>query len=84
MDISLNWFDLSKVMVINEVKVIPRSNCKCLTLYLQVGGGPSTERHSSFVFVFCFVFVQWQNIRGHFTLDDHPLKYRSWQQLLKF
>ena len=30
-----------------KVKVIPRSNCKCLTFYRQVGGGPSTERHSS-------------------------------------
>ena len=24
------------------------SNCKCLTFYRQVGGGPSTERHSCF------------------------------------
>ena len=41
LDISWTWFNLS------EVKVIPRSNCKYLTLYWQVGGGPSTERHSS-------------------------------------
>ena len=40
LDISLTWFNLS------EVKVIPRSNCKCLTFYRQAGGGPSTERHS--------------------------------------
>ena len=31
------------------VKVIPRSNCKCLTFYQQAGGGPSTERHSCWV-----------------------------------
>ena len=30
-----------------KVKVISRSNCKCLTFYQQVGGGHSTERHSS-------------------------------------
>ena len=30
----------------NEVKVILRSNCKCLTFYRQVGGGPSSERRS--------------------------------------
>ena len=41
MDISLTWFYVSKV------KVILRSNCKCLTYYQQAGGGPSTERHSS-------------------------------------
>ena len=29
-----------------KVKVIPRSNCKCLDFYQQVGGGPLTERHS--------------------------------------
>ena len=29
-----------------KVKVIARSNCKCLTFYRQAGGGPSTERHS--------------------------------------
>ena len=29
-----------------KVKVIPRSNFKCLTFYWQAGGGPSTERHS--------------------------------------
>ena len=29
-----------------KVKVIERSNCKCLTFYQQAGGGPSTERHS--------------------------------------
>ena len=55
LDISLTWFDLSEVKVINEVKVIPRSNCKCLTFYLQAGGGPSTERHS------CMVFWNWNN-----------------------
>ena len=30
---------------------MPRSNCKCLTFYWQVGGGPLTERHSCFFFV---------------------------------
>ena len=30
-----------------KVKVIPRSNCNCLTFYQQAGGGPLTERHSS-------------------------------------
>ena len=30
-------FNLSKVKIINEVRVIPRSNCKCLTFYQQVG-----------------------------------------------
>ena len=35
-----------------KVKVIPRSNCKCLTFNWQVGGGPSTERHSCFQFFF--------------------------------
>ena len=29
-----------------KIKVIPRSDCKCLTFYQQGGGGPSTERHS--------------------------------------
>ena len=29
-----------------KVKVIPRSNCKCLAFYWQAGGGPLTERHS--------------------------------------
>ena len=43
----LTWFDMSRIKVINKVKVIPRSNCKCLTFYQQVGGGPLTERHSS-------------------------------------
>ena len=38
---SLTWFDLS------EVKVIQRSNCRCLTFYQQAEGGPLTERHSS-------------------------------------
>ena len=32
-----------------KVKVIQRSNYKCLTFYWQVGGGPLTERHSSLV-----------------------------------
>ena len=45
-------FDLSEVKVINEVTVIPRSRSfkgqivSDLTFYWQVGGGPSTERHS--------------------------------------
>ena len=47
LDISLTYFDLFEVKVI-KVKVIPRSNCKCLTFYQQVGGGPSTEKHSCF------------------------------------
>ena len=33
-----------------KVKVNPKSNCKCLTFYWQVGNGPSTERHSSLRF----------------------------------
>ena len=41
-------FNLFEVKVINEVKVIPRSNCKCFTFYWQVGGGPMTERHSCY------------------------------------
>ena len=41
-------FNLFEVKVINKVKVIPRSNCKCLTFHRQAGGGPSTERHSSY------------------------------------
>ena len=49
---------LSEVKVIrsrsSQGQVIPRSNCKCLTFYWQAGGGPSTERHSCFVFIlFC-------------------------------
>ena len=31
-----------------KVKVIPRSNCTCLTFYWQAEGGPSTERHSCY------------------------------------
>ena len=52
LDISLTWFVLSEVKIINEVKVIPRSNCKCLTFCQQVGGGPSTERHSRMLCMF--------------------------------
>ena len=47
LDISLTWFYMSKVKNINEVKVISRSNCKCLYFYWLTGGGPSTDRHSS-------------------------------------
>ena len=36
------------------VKVIPRSNCKCLTFYQQAGGGPLTERLSSMQVKVCF------------------------------
>ena len=39
-----------------KVKVILKSNWKCLTFYWQAGGGPSTERHSCFVNSFCFPF----------------------------
>ena len=39
-------FNLTQVKVVNEVKVTPRSNCKCLNFYWQAGGGLSTERHS--------------------------------------
>ena len=35
------------LVYMNLVSVILRSNCKCLTFYWQVGGGHSTERHSS-------------------------------------
>ena len=35
LDISLTWL---KVKVINAVNIIPRSNCKCLSFYWQVGG----------------------------------------------
>ena len=35
------------------VKVIARSNCKCLTFYWKVGGGPSTERHSCLKYIWC-------------------------------
>ena len=41
-----------------KVKVIPRSNCKCLNFYQQVGGGLLTERHSCWgVFFTCQVFL---------------------------
>ena len=46
LDISSIWYDLSEVSVINKVKVMQRSDCKCLIFYWQAGGGPSTERHS--------------------------------------
>ena len=46
-DISLAWFDFSKVKVINEVRSYQGQG--------QVGGGPSTERHSSFIRVVRFV-----------------------------
>ena len=43
----------------SEVKVIPRSNCKCLTFYQQAGGGPSTERHSCLFLIQVFlIFLQ--------------------------
>ena len=45
-----------------KVKVIPRSNCKCLTFYWQVGGGPSTERHSCLILFFARVKML-QNFR---------------------
>ena len=37
-----------------KAKVIPRSNCKCLTFYWQAGGGPSTKRLSSCLLNFPF------------------------------
>ena len=40
---SIHWLYMSKV------KAIPWSNSKGLTFYRQVGGGPSTERHSSLI-----------------------------------
>ena len=58
LDISSTWFDLSEAshkwgQGYTKVKVIPRSNCKCLTFYWQTGGGPLTERHSSLFVYWC-------------------------------
>ena len=70
MDISLTWFDLSDVKVINKVYVIPRSRSfqgqTVFDFYWQVGGGRSTERHSCFS-VFC-TRVQRQNYLTNFNL----------------
>ena len=49
-------------MVKNEVKVIPKSNCKCLTFYQQAGGGPSTERHSGLIMILCNVVQLDENL----------------------
>ena len=51
-----NFFNLSEVKVIKEVKVTPRSNCKHSTFYWQAGGEPLTDRYS------CFYISQFKNI----------------------
>ena len=48
----------------NEVKVIPWSNFKCLTFYQQAGGGPSTERHS------CLICIRIRNNERNLQIHD--------------
>ena len=48
---SFGYNSLTEVKVINshghfKVKIISKSNCKCLTFYQQAGSGPSTESRS--------------------------------------
>ena len=72
------WYILTISRSSLRVKVIPRSNCKCLTSYWQAGGGPSTERLSCIaggclrLFTFCVV-------RGVTTRGDLPKqKYKPY------
>ena len=69
-----NWFYRSKVKVINQVKVIPRSNFKCF--YWQARGGPPTERHSSWMI---------DQIKNHCNFQDNmPFLYTGARRFWKF
>ena len=52
MNISLTWFYMSEVKVMNEVNVIPRPNCKCLISYWKTGGGFSCLSLSAFLTIY--------------------------------
>ena len=65
---SLSCFDLSEVKVISMSWSF-QSQIVSLHFYRQAGGGPSTERHSSYLGVFVVNLTKLLNVKRIFGFD---------------